>query len=224
MVAYRFRSFMQDTLRAISICFNDSYMNSNQRTFDLMVWDDVDGLPGNVLYTREAVMVELGDAINGFITYRLPEAVPLNGIFYVGWRQRTETFLNAGLDFNTPHGGKQLYALSGIWSQSQVSGSIMIRPVVGAPIATSINDIPYRDKPGLRFHPNPAHDFITLDPEEVQISDLTYLAIFDLQGRELIRVPVSDRLDISSLREGVYIIVSSRNGVPTGYNRLIKTR
>ncbi len=69
MVAYRFKSFIEDTLRAIRICFNDSYMNSNQRIFDLMVWDDNGGIPGNVLYTQEKAMVQQGEAINGFYTY-----------------------------------------------------------------------------------------------------------------------------------------------------------
>ena len=43
MVAYRFQSFQQDTLRAIRICFNDSYLEANKRAFDLMVWDDDNG-------------------------------------------------------------------------------------------------------------------------------------------------------------------------------------
>jgi hypothetical protein len=224
MVAYRFRSFMKDTVRAIRICFNDSFMNTNRRSFDLMVWDDVDGLPGNILHTREEAMVEPGDSINGFHTYLLPEAVPVDGVFYVGWRQRTETFLNAGLDINTPSAGKQLYSISGTWMQSQIKGSLMIRPVVGAPIATSINDIAYRNKPKLHFWPNPAQDYISIDTEEVHYAGPAYLSIFDIRGRELIRIPVSDRIDISSLHEGIYIIVSSRNGVPTGYNRLVKTK
>jgi hypothetical protein len=215
---------MKDTVRAIRICFNDSYMNANQRSFDLMVWDDVDGQPGNVLYSGEEAMVEPGDSINGFHTYLLPEAVPVDGFFYVGWKQRTETFLNAGLDINTPHAGKQFYSISGTWMESQVSGSLMIRPVVGAPIATSINDIAYRNKPGLHFWPNPAQDYITIDPEEAYSSGLTHISVFDIQGRQLIKVPVCDRIDISALHEGIYIIVSSRNGVPTGYNRLIKTK
>ena len=43
MFAYRFRSFIEDTLRAINICFNDSYTDANKRAFDLMVWDDNNG-------------------------------------------------------------------------------------------------------------------------------------------------------------------------------------
>jgi hypothetical protein len=224
MVAYRFRSFMEDSLRAINICFNDSYMNSNKRTFDLMIWDDVSGLPGNILYSRPEVLVEQGVNINGFYQYLLPETVPVNGIFYVGWKQRSETFLNAGLDLNTQNGGKQYYWINGNWNQSQVSGSVMIRPVVGDPLTTSINDISYKNKPRIGFWPNPARDFITIDPDAIPPEGVTYLSFIDLQGRELFRVPLREKIDISSLKQGMYIIVSLHNGVPTGYNRLIKMR
>ena len=122
MVAYRFVSYVQDTLRAIRICFNDSYMDANKREFDLMVWDNNNGIPGNILYTKEEVMVEQGSMINGFYNYTIPEGVMVNDIFYVGWRQRSETFLNVGYDVNTPNAGKQFYWLNGEWRQSQVPG------------------------------------------------------------------------------------------------------
>jgi hypothetical protein len=224
MVAYRFKSFMEDTLRAIKICFNDSYMNANQRVFDLMVWDDNVGVPGNVIYSQEKVMVQQGEAINGFYTYLLKEGVMVDDIFYVGWKQRSETFLNAGFDINTPHGGKQFYWISGNWIQSAVQGSLMIRPVTGHPLATSINDITYKSMQALHFHPNPAHEFIIIDNEEMTLSGKTCISFVDLQGREVLKVPLSERIDISPLHEGMYIIVASRNGRPYGYNRLIKTR
>ncbi len=224
MVAYRFKSFIQDTLRAISICFNDSYMNSNLRLFDLMVWDNSDGHPGNILYTLEEVMVEQGDEINGFHTYILPSAVAVNNIFYIGWRQRSETFLNAGIDINTPHNGKQYYWINGNWNLSQITGSLMIRPVVGPLLNTSVNDLPYTGKNSLHFWPNPARDFITVDPGDSRVTEFFYISIYDLQGRKLISAPCHEKIDISSLNEGLYIISASRNGIPVGYSRLVKTR
>ncbi len=87
-------------------------------------------------------MVEQGQKINGFYSYKIPDKVPVNNFFYVGWRQRSESFLNAGLDVNTPHAGRQFYWLNGEWQQSQVDGSVMIRPVVGDPLRiTSIDDM-----------------------------------------------------------------------------------
>ena len=224
MVAYRFRSFMQDTLRAVSICFNDSYMNANIRAFDLMIWDDNNGIPGNVLYSREEVMVEQGDAINGFRTYFIPSGIMVKSVFYVGWKQRSETFLNAGFDINTPHGGKQLFWINGTWNTSQQAGSLMIRPVVGPPVATSVNDIPYNRRNLIHFRPNPATDFIMFDIQDIPDQDHYYISIIDLYGRELLKVPLIDRIDISRLHEGAYVIIISRNGRKYGYSRLIKTK
>jgi len=224
MVAYRFKSFMEDTLRAIKICFNDSYDNANQRAFDLMVWDDNGGVPGNVLYTQEKAMVQQGGAINGFYTYVLRKGISVDDIFYVGWRQRSETFLNAGLDINTLHGGKQLYWINGNWIQSGVAGSIMIRPVTGMPVATGINDILFKNRTILHFYPNPARDFITMDNEELVASGKVYVSFLDLRGKEILKVPLTGTINVSGLHEGMYIIVASRNGNPVGYNRLIKLR
>ncbi|OFY64222.1 MAG: hypothetical protein A2V64_03390 [Bacteroidetes bacterium RBG_13_43_22] len=224
MVAYRFRSYIEDTLRAVSICFNDSYMNSNLRSFDLMVWNNSDGRPGNVLYSLEEIMVKQGDDINGFHTYGLPSPVPVKGIFYIGWRQRSETFLNAGIDINTPHYGKQYYWIAGNWNVSQITGSLMIRPVLGPLINTSVNEVKYNRNNTLRFWPNPARDFITVDPGDLQDTQYLNITIYDLQGRRLISVPWSEQLDISSLNEGLYIITSGRNGISAGQSRLVKMR
>jgi hypothetical protein len=225
MAAYKFVSFIPDTLRAVRICFNDSYLDANKRAFDLMVWDNNNGIPGNVLYTREEVMVAQGDAINGFYTYTLPEGIMVNSTFFVGWKQRSETFLNAGLDINTPNTGRQYYWINGEWRQSQVKGSLMIRPVVGdLPKVTSIHDNNYKYPKLISIWPNPATDFISINTGEIQLSGLSYVTVMDLSGHELMKFPLSERIDISSLHEGIYILITSINGKPVGYNRLIKTR
>ena len=166
-----------------------------------------------MIYTRENVMVEQGDVINGFYTYTIPEGVVVNDIFYVGWRQLSETFLNAGYDVNTPNAGRQFYWLNGEWSQSQVPGSIMIRPVVGSPlIITSVHDTYYKNKNLMNIWPNPATDYINIEPGELQLSGSSYITITDLNGHELIKVPFSDKVDISSLHDGMYFLVINVNG------------
>jgi hypothetical protein len=225
MVAYRFKSYLQDTIRAISICFNDSYLNSNQRAFDLMIWDDNNGLPGNIIYSFENVLVEPGDEINGFHTYVLPDGVAVSGEFYAGWKQRSETFLNAGFDVNTPHRGRQFYWLNGVWLQSQKEGSIMIRPVVGAPLKTTSSDDanPVIAKT-YRMWPNPASDYINLDCDDLALSGSAYVTIIDFQGKEFMKVPYSERIDISSLKPGMYTVITLSGKRRTGYFRLVKTR
>lgn len=224
MVAYRFKSFIEDTLRAIQICFNDSYLNANLRSFDLMVWDDNGGIPGNVICQQEEEMVQQGDMLNGFYTYRLNRSIMVNDVFFVGWKQRSETFLNAGLDINTPHNGKQFYWINGNWIESAVQGSVMIRPVTGPPIATSINDVFYNKRPRLDFRPNPARDYITIDDEDLENMAGAYISIIDLSGRIVLELPYTERVDISRLKSGMYIIVARRNGKLYAVNRLVKTR
>ena len=224
MVAYRFKSFMSDSLRAIQIYFNDSYMNSNNRSFDLLIWNDNNGIPGDILYSQEEEMVNLGSSINGFYTYLLNESVKVNGIFYVGWKQRSETFLNAGFDFNTPHNGKQFYWINGNWTLSQAKGSLMIRPVVGASHkATSITAITDQEIEKLTIWPNPVKDFLSVESGETGISDNLKIAVFDIQGRQLIMKNYTQKIDVSSLKEGVYIIVLYNNRRPLKINRFIKT-
>src|SRR5664279_5319528 len=225
MVAYKYFSYVQDTLRAVRICFNDSFQDANKREFDLVVWDNNNGLPGNIIYTREQVMVEQGSGINGFYNYTIPDGVVVNGTFYVGWRQRSESFLNVGYDVNTLNAGKQFYWLNGDWRQSEVPGSIMIRPVVGGPLLiTAVNDTHTKTTPLKYIWPNPAKDYVNIDQGDLHLLGTSYITISDLNGHQILSIPFSERVDISSLHEGIYILVISTNGLPVGYNRLIKIR
>ena len=224
MVAYRFSSVMPDTLRAVQICFNDSYQNSNQRAFDLMVWADDNGVPGTVIYSQDDMTVNFGEGINGFYTYVLNDPQYINGDFYVGWKQQSETFLNAGFDFNTQHGGRQFYWLNGDWNTSQAKGTLMIRPLVGAPLkVTAVNNV-YAGKKMIKIWPNPAVDYIYIDAGELFLNSLPVIKISDLQGRDLIKTSFSDKIDISSLPQGIYSLVLNINDKPVAYSRFIKIR
>jgi hypothetical protein len=224
MVAYRFKSFLQDTVRALNICFNDSYLNSNQRSFDLMIWDDNNGLPGNVLYSAENMIVEPGDNLNGFTTYVLPDGVMVNGVFYAGWKQRTETFLNAGFDVNTPNLGRQFYWLNGQWLKSQKEGSVMIRPVTGPPLKTTSSDNQPVPENTVRFRiwPNPAKEYINIRSDDLLLSGSAFISVIDMQGREVLKVPFSERIDISHLRTGIYTVVPFTGTTRIGFFRLVK--
>ena len=223
MVACRFRSYIQDTVRAISICFNDSYLNANRRTFDLMVWDDDNGMPGNVIGSREQVIVEQGNTINGFYTYKLPGGIAVDGIFYIGWKQRSETFLNVGYDVNTPNDEKQLYWINGDWNRSAETGTIMIRPVTGASLPTAVQDVRYDLNTHLHIRPNPAGQIIYLDPVDIT-SGQVYISFIDMQGKMQLKVPYSESVNISALHPGVYIVMEILNGKPVGYTRLVKIK
>jgi hypothetical protein len=101
----------------------------------------------------------------------------------------------------------------------------MIRPVVGSPLlVTSVHDIPVKNKSLLNIWPNPASDYINIDPGDLQLSQSSFITITDLNGHELIRVLFNNKVDISSLKDGMYFLVININGSPNGYNRFIKSR
>ncbi|NSW94685.1 MAG: hypothetical protein HPY62_08270 [Bacteroidales bacterium] len=186
MVAFRFKSFIRDTIRAIDICFNDSYLNSNRRSFDLMIWKDNEGLPGEVIYTLENQLAEPSGKINGFRRYLLPDGVPVEGEFYAGWKQRSETFLNVGIDLNTPHKGRHLFWLKGSWQQSEKNGTLMIHPVVGKPVRpTSVEDPINPSMKAFRLWPNPASEYINIETDENITAGRagSIIRFIDLQGR-----------------------------------------
>jgi hypothetical protein len=171
------------------------------------------------------MIVQQGSTINGYYTYKFSEPVMVNDVFYVGWRQRSETFLNAGFDVNTPNNGRQYYWINGIWNQSQVDGSIMIRPVVGGPlIIAGVDDTYYKVRRTVKIWPNPAGDYIHLDAGDQLLNGIADISVIDLSGRRLISVPFTEYLDISSLKKGLYIVVIGLNGKPISYNRIIKTK
>jgi hypothetical protein len=221
MVAYRYRAFVPDSLRAIMINFNDSYLNSNLRAFDLAVWDNNNGTPGNVIYVEENIMVEQGEGINGFHTYILTDPVYVDNIFFIGWKQRSETFLNASVDLNTPHNGRQFYMLNGSWYLSQIDGTLMIRAITGPRIpSTGISDT-YDNGLKVKIWPNPVSNRLNISTDE-RISGVATFKIIDLSGRVVMETGNVNSIDTSALRPGIYILLTMHNNVPVSGNRFIK--
>lgn len=224
MVALRFRSFMPDSVTAISICFNDAYNNANQRSFDLMVWADDNGAPGTQLGTAAGPVAVPGTFSNGFVTWHFNKPVSVNGNFWIGWKQLSETFLNAGLDLNTPPAGRQYFLLNGIWQQSQAPGTVMIRAVMkGSGTGTSSGENPLFNSL-YRLYPNPAAGEVTLEVSDDAPQDFT-VDIYDLRGARVLSLPRTVHPDIRSLPAGSYIMIIRNNaGAPLTLLRFINTR
>ncbi|MCU0378456.1 MAG: T9SS type A sorting domain-containing protein [Bacteroidales bacterium] len=222
MVALKYRSYFADSVRAISICFNDAYDNANRRAFDIMVWADDNGKPGVLLGKTDGPVATPADALNGFKTYPFDKPVSVNGTFWIGWKQYSETFLNAGLDMNTPHDGKQYFLLTGNWEQSQAPGTVMMRPVMKGEGTTSSSD----DNPLINnmfmIYPNPTNGPATLLVSDDAPDDFI-MEVLSSTGKRVMSVPRNDHPDFSSLAGGTYLlIIKDIKGKPLSLLRLIK--
>ncbi len=221
MAALRFRAFIADSVTGISICFNDAYNNANQRGFELMVWADDNGQPGVLLGSSDSPVASPGSELNGFVTYIFDKPVKVNDYFWIGWKQESETFLNAGLDLNTLPAGRQYFLISGSWQQSQIAGTIMMRPVMkGAGSATSsengvlINDL-------FRIYPNPTKGEVTLLPSDKAPDDFI-IDVISSSGTRVMSLDRTDHPDLGSLAAGNYmLLVKTRDGRPLSLLRVI---
>lgn len=222
MSALLFRSYAADSVVGISICFNDAYQNANQRAFDIMVWADDNGQPGILLGSTEGPVADPGSELNGFTTYMFDTPVSVNGNFWIGWRQLSETFLNAGLDLNTDPAGRQYFMLSGEWTASQAPGTVMMRPVMkGSGSSTSsddgtiVNDL-------FKVFPNPTSGEITLSPSDSAPDDFI-IDVIASTGARVISFNRTGHLDLSHLAAGTYfLLVKTPGGVPLSLLRIIK--
>lgn len=226
-VAVQFQSVMADSLRGAYMYFNLAKDSANVKSFDIAVWDDNNGVPGNILRREKCNRPALRDSLNGYVAYKFDKPLPVarNQVFYVGWIQTSEVFLNIGFDANTPNKGKNLYALdaTGSWYESLYDGALMIRPVFCQPEKFPDDYEPLVPVPGAAaapdeyfIYPNPASDWVTirnLSNEALGIvTPRQRVEIFDMSGRKH-RTGYTDggMFSVSGLAAGIYILRITEN-------------
>lgn len=222
-VAVQFNVLASDTLQAVDLYFNKAIDNANQKAFYLCIWKDTEGKPGDVISESQKIDKPIyTNELNKFNQYKL--ATPLfleKGIYYIGWKQRYDEFLNIGLDINKNSSSKQFYNIDGEWVNSSIKGSIMLRPYFGTQnvIKTNIKDT---KASSLKLYPNPANDYCQIDnPDEQPIKNIR---IFDITGRiQNINYTTNGRIETSSLKPGVYLVNITIGNNSTNL-RLVVTR
>lgn len=222
MVATLFRTFQPDTLRAILMAFNDSYQSSNQRYFNLAVWSDNNGIPGDLLYEQEEI-VDPGESINGFIQFILNDPLSIEDYFHIGWTQQSETFLNVSLDMNTMPEGRRNYYINGFWNESEIAGSLMIRPVMGsAIIPVGIEDIYQPEVNKINIRPNPVKNILNIDIPDTDFAAGIEINVYSINGKLLLSELQSRTINVEALPQGVYILIIKSGSRVIGYNRFIR--
>ena len=210
MMAYRFKlNKSPDTLRGVSMYFNKTLTNNNQQFFNLTVWNDNNGKPGDTIYSRLAY-VRYSENLNQFVTYRLEVPVRISGDFYIGTITTTDDNLNIGFDkYNDAH-GNLLYNSTGQWLTSAFTGSLLMRPLIGKPIPLGI-PITHPESQRLNIYPNPCSgEMVTVTNEylsgPVLDSGHSTLVVRNLCGQEVISASYVRTLDVSGLPAGMYIL------------------
>jgi hypothetical protein len=217
-LAEQFTLRVADSLQYIDIFFNPFLTNTEVYTFDLKVWGDAGGQPGLPIYTSATPQNPgySGITYNDFIRYKLDAPLYMSpGVFYIGFLQNTNQFLNVGVDKNINTQAKIFYNVSGPWNNSPFAGSVMMHPVFGS--ASEFTGVPQIKKSeNISLYPNPATEELHVVFSESTPREFRY-SVSDILGKKVIPESVSaGSIDVSSLGNGIYFIsVADEKGMHT---------
>lgn len=207
MVAVRFTSYKPDSLRAVDMYFNQIVDSLNLNYFFfLKIWEDNNGIPGNVVYSQIGERPQYSENLNKFIRYELDSAIYVEGKFYVGWKKTVDKLSNIGFDLNHNNRLNNYYNLGPSWEQSKAPGSIMLRPVLSStPLAqaTRLNSL----LTDVKLFPNPADQYLQIEVNgnSTGFAEITFI---DLTGRIIKTVEWYNGENISTgdLANGIYLL------------------
>ena len=219
-LAYQFTLNRRDTLRAIDFYFNKTFKGANEQFFTLTVWNDLNGQPGDIIYSEERRKPKFSDSLYQFYRIPLNEPLPVQGTIYVGWIQNTPHNLNVGFDANNDVSQHIFYNTTGTWTRSSYKGALMIRPVLGK-LPINRPDAKSTTIELFRIAPNPSYDgqikikflnypnitsrpgFVLPKPDE--LSQMKVL-VYNIMGQRVYEGNYQPTIDLSHLHNGLYIV------------------
>lgn len=228
-LAIAFHLNQPDTLQGVAIYFGRQDPPPSYKTFSLVVYNSLAGINGagsdNVLYQQDGYTPGYSDTVNHFWIYKFNQPVPLPaGMFYIGTIQpaySSSDSLYFGFDVNRIGNNHVYYNVLQQWSSSQLSGAVMIRPLLGQPVTgtavTTVNGL----QPHWQVTPNPATDNLFFDFTD---NKPAVFHLNDIAGRCVMKgqVTAGHAIDISHLVPGMYFVSLQIDGIETAPKKIIK--
>ena len=201
--AVRFDLAEFDTIAGVQLLFNHTLKDANDKYFDIVVWKDENGRPGEEVYRLEGQRPIWQEMPYQFSYYRFTKPVLLSGAFYMGIEQRSDDLINIGFDASVDNIQYNFINTNGAWQQSSKHGSLMIRPVVGSSYYIGVDENGTSTGTGaFVLYPNPASSTLHLDGD-IQNGQV---CIYDLTGRRVFEGEYQSEIPVSQLNDGMYFL------------------
>ena len=198
--AVKFELNELDTIRGVQILFNHTLNDANDQYFDIVVWKDNNGKPGDEVYRLAMRKPIWHDQIYKFAYYKFDRIVRLNGTFYIGIVQQGTGLINIGFDTSNDNSRNNFFNVIGGWQQSSKLGSIMLRPVVGSGYYIGIDENPLPNS--ITVYPNPASATLHI----TGLNEGDFIAVYDLTGRQVMSSSFAEEININHLSDGLYLL------------------
>ena len=201
--AVRFDISDYDTIQGVQLLFNHTLNDANDKYFDIMVWKDENGKPGDTLYTMKNQRPQWQEQQYRFTYYKFDRVVTTANSFYIGIQQSSSSLINIGLDASIDNQQYNFVNTNGSWQPSNMHGSLMIRPVVGNSyyIGVDENGTSTGSK-ALTLYPNPASDMLHLEGD----FENSQMSLYDLTGRQVYHGAYQHDIPVGNLNDGMYFI------------------
>lgn len=224
LVAYQFKLSVGDTMRGVQMYFNKTKNNANNAFFNLLVWQDNNGRPGEILYELNSQKPRWEDDLYEFHSYIFEEPILISGTFYVGWQQQAAGSLNIGFDANNYYGYPRIYYKNEqTWYPSAFEGSLLMRPIIGPDMVISdIENINFdEEQKVLLIYPNPASDYFSVATPHNSSNKTPHLFIYNIYGSMVYETKGDlQNINVNFLPKGMYII-KVKNGAQTNSIKLL---
>lgn len=203
--AVRFDISGYDTIQGVQLLFNHTLNDANNKYFDIVIWKDENGKPGEEMYRLQSQRPQWQEQLYRFSYYKFDKTVTSTNTFYIGIDQNDNGLINIGLDTSIDNMEYNFVNTNGSWQQSNLHGSLMIRPVVGASYSIGLDE--QRSTTSLHLYPNPASHVLHIEGD----FDKGQVSIYDLMGRKVYYGEYQREIPVSNLNDGMYFLSITTN-------------
>lgn len=200
-LACRFRLNVEDTLTAVKLYFNRTLHSENEDIrFLITVWDDANGIPGNVIYQDVNRRRPEFVGFNKYVCYDLETPLVCNGTVYIGFEQTTSDYINLGFDRNNDASSHIFFLTGATWQPSILRGALMLRPCFGHSEQVSIE--PALEEPGTQIYARDGSIVVATNRRGM-------IVVYDVMGRVVYRdstARAGSRIIATALPKGIYLV------------------
>jgi hypothetical protein len=228
-ILQRSEAVVEDSLAGIRVRIPRGLRSLGNQSLRLVVYAGTD-VPETLVEAYEFPIVYAEDfhldSLQGYTTYLLPEALPLEvGTYFVGWEQlRSDANIGIGFDRNSLPLGVQFFNIGNGWQPitGTTTGAIMIRPLLsGFEGFTTSTPEQTAAEALVDVFPNPTTGTLHLRPRQIAgTGPLTY-RLYSITGALLSQDQVNDRIELGHLPAGVYILEVS-NGATGSRHKVVR--
>lgn len=211
-IALEFTLNQPDSIRGLMVHFGAQVPTALGKFFSIILYKKLKGINNNdsILMQQDLYKVQYEPSYNGFSSYAFDTAVALDaGSYFIGIMQPANFGSDSiyyGLDVNTNNNSQHLYYnVDGSWYGSLVTGTVMMRPIVGQSFVPTITKNVNELENEIVIYPNPTENTVYIKAKNA--SELSG-SLFDINGHLIYHVlPGQKSISIKELSNGTYFLV-----------------